>query len=264
MRLPSLALVLLISVASSGVPMRTRAESAVLRCTPGPVLFDPPAGDVPANWPAFRHMADLGEYREWGGVRLVRVSDGTVVPAATSRYHLGGLAPREELIPGEDYDLYQPHCYGEPERVTRYHAVAAIAEPASLGTIEVSPVYAANFARGAMNRIYFVDVLLQPNAGFAAEPWASSSWNAAVDGVAPSIGGNGLTYRSTRVLVSCGSGEGVGPGDHMIRGVAYPIFDALRFSTPAVPVSITAEACDTALRVELTTSRPLTPDEIAY
>jgi hypothetical protein len=267
MRLTASCLALLASLIVSGDATPARAESAVLRCVPGGVLFDPPAGDVPANWPLFLYTESYGEYREWASVRLVRVSDGAVVPAAAVSGWRGGLAPREDLVPGEDYDLYQPHCLGELERSTRYRATAPIAAPSTLGTVSISPVYAAYSARGATNRYYFVDVFLAHDAGFDAPPWSSvMQWNAEFDGSLDRSGSRPLGAYGIRAFVSCGAttGAALALGEHSVRGVSYAIFDAVRFSTPAITHTISVDDCAAATPVNAATMQPLTPEEIAY
>jgi len=66
-----------------------------------------------------------------------------------------------------------------------------------------------------------------------------------------------------RVPVDCGAGYGIAPGDRVFRGVGFVVpGPRVRFATPDVPSTI--GACATALRVDNTTLRPLTPEEIVY
>jgi len=227
------------------------------RCTRADAAVNPPAGDVPANWRLFsfaRGTLAL-DYRT---VRLVRVSDGSTVPFAASNT----FSPLSSLVVGEEYDLYHPICAGETPAVTRYRAIAPIPEPSTLGTITVSELYASNYEQGIANRQYFVEVRLATDPAFAVEPWASAgSWETEVDGAFPQLIGWPRTS-PIRLPVDCSATNPITPGDHVFRGVGFMAVGVERFGTPTV--SATVAPCASAQRVDNTTLRPLTADEIAY
>jgi len=263
MRAPVHLLALSVALGSFLVTASVRAESAVYRpdlappCTPADLETEPAAGDVPANWPIFTFVGGDGRGLDWSTVRLVRVSDGAAVPLAAPL-----VAPLARLVVGEDYDLYHPICPGETPSVTRYRAVAPIAEPLTLGTIEVSELYAANYYQGVANRGYFVEVRLYADPGFDAAPWSTLvAWDSEIDGDASSPTSS-PRHVHLRLPVDCGAGYGIAPGDRVFRGVGFVVPGSVRFSTPYV--SSTVGPCATALRVDNTTLRPLTPEEILY
>ena len=269
MRSIAVCLALLLALVVSGAATRARAESGALPCRPGALMVAPAAGDVPANWPFFEYSglpSPSGGFN-WTAVRLERVRDGVVVPTVSSAHWPTGVAPLEDLVPGEDYDLYQPLCYSDSPRAVRYHAVAPIAAPSTLGTITVSPLYGAYSGHGSTGLYHFVDVVLAPEAGFGTEPWASSfRWSTEIDGTAGTFGIRTLGDLTARIPVTCSVGSAGVPGfgDHSFRGVAFVVQGATRFSTPAVATSFSAEGCAAAPRVDATTLRPLTADEIAF
>jgi hypothetical protein len=262
MRSTRLLFALVFALASLLGAPSVRAESGMLPdlgppCTVAGLETDPLAGDVPANWPIFTFVGADGRRLDWSTVKLVRVSDGVDVLLATPY-----VAPLANLVVGEDYDLYHPICPGETPSITRYRAVAPIAEPSSLGTISVSELYASNYEQGVGNRNYFVEVRLDPDPGLALEPWVRTiSWDREIDGdgSAPSAWPLNVPLR---VPVDCGAGYGIAPGDHVFRGVGFVVPGVERVATPVVASTI--GACATALRVDNTTLRPLTPEEIAY
>jgi hypothetical protein len=224
---------------------------------------------------------------DWSNVGLRRVSDGTMVsgfvdptalPPIGAGPVVGAFVLYERLVPEEDYDFLQPFCSGalEPQRITRYHAVAPIAEPTVLGTIEVSHIYAANAVRGVANRVYFVVVTLAPDPATAVDPWATSmkwtpvevvdgaeSWFLSLDGFNP-LDSVGLGS-AQRIRVSCdppGFGSAwIRSGPHTLRGTTG--YDGVvRLSTPDIATVI--DSCDLALRVDNDTLAPLTPEQITF
>jgi len=187
---------------------------------------------------------------------------GRIVEQTVSR---GGFAPAADLAVGEVYDLYAPHCPGEPEIVTRYRVVEPVAEPTGLGTITVSPLYAANPIRGA-EVVYFVDVTFVSDAGVTVEPWASSlNWVAEIaeDGGHTQVSQwpLPLTELHSRVIVQCEGGR-LTAGTYAVRGAAAT--PGRRFTLATPEVTATIAACDTAVRVHDRTLAPLTPDEIIF
>lgn len=262
MRSMPLLLVLAVALHSFFIPASASAESPRPpdmgpACTLAGLDTDPPAGDVPANWPIFTFVGADGLRLDTSTVRLVRVSNGVAVRLASP-----DVAPLANLVVGEDYDLYHPICPGETPSVTRYRAIAPVAEPSSLGTVTVSELYASNYEQGVANRNYFVEVRLDPDPGFALEPWVRTvSWDREVDRDSSARSAWPLNSMR-RVPVDCGSGYGIAPGDRVFRGVGFVVPSAVRYATPEVPVTI--GACATALRVDNTTLRPLTLEEIAY
>ena len=238
----------LVAVAGAAVtampPAPASAESMVRPCFAPSVSLA--AGDVPANWPLFAvALSSNSAPLDWTYVRLIRLSDATSVPGSTIQQPpRGGFVPSAELIVGEDYDFLAPQCPSESALVTRYRAVEPIAEPTSLGTITVSPLFAANPLRGA-EVVHFVEVTLAADASVTVEPWLTAlEWVAELD---------------SRVIVACEGGRPA-PGTYSFRGAAAP--PDRRFTLVTPEITATIPACDTAVRVHDQTLAPLTPDEI--
>jgi len=260
----------LVAVAAATVTVMplapARAESMVRPCFAPRVSRA--AGDVPANWPLFavEFPPESAPQLEWTFVRLMRISDATSVSGSTIQQpSRGGFVPGAELVVGEDYDFLAPSCPGEPPLVTRYHAVAPIAEPTSLGTISVSPLYAANPFRGA-EVVHFVEVTLAPDASVTVDPWLTAlEWVAEIDDggghTAFSERALPLTELRSRVIVQCEGGRPA-PGTYPFRGAAAPPDRRFTLATPEITATI--GDCDTAVRVHDRTLAPLTPDEIIF
>ena len=75
------------------------------------------------------------------------------------------VTPLDRLEVGTTIVLSQSICEASPDDAieTTYRIVEEIDAPSTLGTIEVSPIYAANLERGERNRFYYLEMRLVPS-----------------------------------------------------------------------------------------------------
>jgi hypothetical protein len=218
---------------------------------------------VPANWPLFE-ISLAGSGFDATSTRLVRRSDGVDVPVVAESVPLlqVRVAPLEDLVVGETYDLLHPSCPSEPTESTEYRATAPLPPPTALGVLQLSPLYATYRARGRENLVYHVEIelVLDPSM----ERWVDAyGWGPEVDGALLRF--QRLSALQSGFLVDCNTGSwrgvGVPPGDRVIRGAAGTLPSRLALFTPSVETTF---RCEDALIVHPDTYVPLTPDEIAY
>ncbi len=248
-----------IAIVAVGWSNGARAESAAPSCVIDDLI--PSTATLPANFPGWsvqstRTPTATLTYESESGPTSALVEIGV-------RRLLPGYAVRpSELVAGRRYtlELALTDCSITPETLTHsFNVTPAIPLPESLGEIRVSELYAGNRIQGLRQRQYFV--IVEIDASEDALPWEGLLNTFVYDQYDVRVGEGGPLEAHHEVRVRVDRCRDGGSFEIFLHGGAEAFSSEVIATTETVRKTID---CADAMRVDLDTLEPLTPEQIAY